>query len=311
MNLLEENNILEIKNLSKSFNGKKILDNISLKVAKGSIFGFLGKNGAGKTTTMKMILGLLKIDSGSIMVCNEKVTFGKTKSNQFVGYLPDVPEFYGYMKPYQYLKLSGEIAGMKSSDIKKQSEELLYLVGLDKANKRIYSFSRGMKQRLGIAQAMIHSPKLLICDEPTSALDPLGRKELLEILLKIRNKTTVIFSTHILSDVERICDKIAVLNNGKIVLQGDLTEIKQKHKTDNTLISFKSKDDLNKFIKHPAFINLSLPLKTEENSLTINSNNSYLTMSNIIKILSDSNITPNKLEIIEPSLENLFVEAIK
>ena len=217
---------LIIENLSKSFGSNRIIDSISFSVPQGSIFGFLGENGAGKTTTMKMILGLLKKDDGIIKVCGEEVYYGETKTNRFIGYLPDVPAFYGYMKPIEYLKLCGEITGMDGKILKRRIEELLNLVGLENNNKKIGGFSRGMKQRLGIAQALLNEPKLLICDEPTSALDPVGRKEILDILLKIKGKSTVIFSTHILSDVEKICDSIAILHKGNIALSGEVEKLK-------------------------------------------------------------------------------------
>jgi len=135
----------------------------------------------------------LKPDSGSVTVCGEKVTYGESKANRHIGFLPDVPEFYGYMNPMEYLKLCGEIAGLSKTQIKSRSEELLELVGLKDQKKRISGFSRGMKQRLGIAQALLNEPKLLICDEPTSALDPIGRKEILDILLAAKGKTTIVF----------------------------------------------------------------------------------------------------------------------
>lgn len=181
---------------------------------------------------MKMILGFLKKDEGSIKVFGEEVSFGQSKTNRFIGYLPDVPEFYGYMTAKEYLNLCGAITGLSKNEIKNKSVELLELVGLRDVNKRISVYSRGMKQRLGIAQALLNSPKLLICDEPTSALDPLGRKEILDIILKIKDSTTVIFSTHILSDVEAICDHVVVLDKGKNVLEGSIDElknIKEKH----------------------------------------------------------------------------------
>lgn len=161
---------------------------------------------------MKAILGLLKSDSGEIYVMDEKVHFGQTSTNRYIGYLPDVPEFYSYMTTIEYLTLCGEICGMGQDDIVTRSKELLELVGLGQENRRIKGFSRGMKQRLGIAQALLNRPKLLICDEPTSALDPAGRKEILDILLAAKEQTTVLFSTHILLDVERICTEVAFLN---------------------------------------------------------------------------------------------------
>ncbi len=235
--------VLTIQGLSKSFGTQKIIDNLNMSVPEGSVFGFIGKNGAGKTTTMKMVLGLLQPDSGKICVCDEPVRFGQTKTNQYIGYLPDVPEFYNYMTPIQYLKLCGEVIGLSKSDILKRSQELLSLVGLNSITKQIGGFSRGMKQRLGIAQALLTQPKLLICDEPTSALDPVGRKEILDILYKISGTTTVLFSTHILSDVERICDHAAFLNEGKIAVSGTLAEIKALHGHDSLLLEFSTDRD--------------------------------------------------------------------
>ncbi|GHV43210.1 ABC transporter ATP-binding protein [Clostridia bacterium] len=242
--------MLRIENLSKSFGNHRVLEGISFTVPEGSIFGFIGANGAGKTTTMKLILGLLTPDSGDIYVCGEKVSFGSSKTNRNVGFLPDVPEYYNYMRPREYLRLCGEITGMPSAKIKSRSDELLRLVGLT-TNKKIGGFSRGMKQRLGVAQALLNEPKLLICDEPTSALDPVGRKEILDILLEIKRKTTVIFSTHILSDVERICDSAAVLNKGKIVLNGSLAELKARHGKADTAINFASPADRETFMNLP------------------------------------------------------------
>ena len=218
--------ILRIDNIKKSFGTKQVLRGISFSVGEGSIFGFIGRNGAGKTTTMKMILGLLQPDRGSITVCGEPVTYGETATNRFVGYLPDVPEFYPYMRAREYLKLCGEITGLTGKELKDRIDELLALVGLAKEKGRIGGYSRGMKQRLGIAQALIGRPKLLICDEPTSALDPLGRHETLDILLAAKEQTSVLFSTHILSDVERISDHVALLEGGEVKASGSIGELK-------------------------------------------------------------------------------------
>lgn len=229
--------VLVLSKVRKSFGNKEVLAGLNLSVPEHSIFGFVGKNGEGKTTTMKAVLGLLKPDAGEILVADEPVAYGQTKSNRHVGYLPDVPEFYSYMTAGEYLRLCGEICGMKKAEIETRSGELLELVGLGDERHRIKGFSRGMKQRLGIAQALLHRPGLLICDEPTSALDPAGRKEILELLLSVRQQTTVFFSTHILSDVERICTDIAVLDKGKIVLQGKVSEIRKMRQGDESLES--------------------------------------------------------------------------
>ncbi|MGL4374214.1 MAG: ATP-binding cassette domain-containing protein, partial [Turicibacter sp.] len=272
------------------------------------IFGFLGQNGAGKTTTMKMILGLLKADSGDVFICGEKVTYGQTKTNRFIGYLPDVPQFYSYMTPRDYLKLCGEVTGMSSQQIKVKSDELLELVGLNGINRKIGGFSRGMKQRLGIAQALLNEPKLLICDEPTSALDPLGRKEILDILLKVKEKTTVIFSTHILSDVERICDQVAVLHNGQLVLEGSLLELKQSHRHDVIRLVLRTDSEAQKI--GPLLEKLPNVNKIEITDTQILIYLSELDQS-ILQFIAKQDVTLLKYEMLEPTLESLFMEVVK
>jgi ABC-2 type transport system ATP-binding protein len=225
--------ILTIKNLKKSFGKKQVLRGLDLSVPEHSIFGFVGRNGAGKTTTMKSVLGLLMPDEGEIYVAGERVRYGETPTNRYIGYLPDVPEFYSFMNAREYLSLCGETMNMQRNDIESRSAELLALVGLEGEHHRIKGFSRGMKQRLGIAQALLGQPKLLICDEPTSALDPIGRKEILDLLLSVKDRTTVLFSTHILSDVERICTDVALLENGVIAMQGAAGELRKISRTDD------------------------------------------------------------------------------
>ena len=304
-------NVLTIQNLSKSFGKQKIIDNLNISVPAGSIFGFIGKNGAGKTTTMKMVLGLLQPDGGEIHVCNEKVCFGQTKTNAFIGYLPDVPEFYNYMTPPQYLKLCGEIIGLSKSEIEQREQNLLSLVGLSSATKQIGGFSRGMKQRLGIAQALFTNPKLLICDEPTSALDPAGRKEILDILCKISNTTTVLFSTHILSDVERICDHVAFLNKGKIAVCGTLAEIKVLHGHDSLLIEFSDDHELSVFKQQEVIKALNVQSEETNREIILHSRNIKKIQQSLFHIFCETGIFPVKMEIMEPSLESLFLEVVK
>ena len=300
---------LKIENLHKSFGKNTIINGLSMSIPENTIFGFLGKNGAGKTTTMKMILGFLKKDEGSIEVFGEEVSFGQSKTNRFIGYLPDVPEFYGYMTAKEYLNLCGSITGLSKNEIKKKSEELLELVGLRDVNKRISGYSRGMKQRLGIAQALLNSPKLLICDEPTSALDPLGRKEILDIILKIKDFTTVIFSTHILSDVEAICDHVVVLDKGKNVLEGSIDELKNIKRKNTIKIRFKSDKELKAFKSIDKFSNLLTNEKVDTLYLTDEDN--QLKDIDILNELYKLNIFPLEIKIEEPTLENIFMELTK
>ncbi len=295
-------NILEVKDLHKSFGSKTVLDGLTFSVSEGSVFGFIGRNGAGKTTTMKMILGLLQPGSGEITVCGERVRYGNTPTNKYVGCLPDVPEFYSYMTAREYLRLCGEVTGMKQSEIKKRSGELLELVGLANEKHRIKGYSRGMKQRLGIAQALINKPHLLICDEPTSALDPLGRKEILEIISSARGETSVIFSTHILSDVEKICDDTAILEKGRIALCGTVSELKAKRSGSDVQIVPASAGDAEKTAQL---------LGGEVHSGTvIVKNASQDKMLSILKTISENRIPILKIEHTEPDLEQLFMEVI-
>lgn len=304
-------NILEIEGLRKKFGVHQVLDGLNIVVPEHSVFGFLGKNGAGKTTTMKIVLGLLKADAGEVRVLGEKVEYGQTSTNRFVGYLPDVPEFYSYMTPKEYLRLCGRITGMTDKQIMRKSEELLELTGLKGVKKRIGGFSRGMKQRLGIAQALFNEPKLLICDEPTSALDPVGRREVLDIMEQVREKTTVIFSTHVLSDVERICDRVAVLNDGKTVMEGTLGEIKERHRKNSLLIEFTRKESMDRFMEEPLFRQLLKQSKREGSQIIIHTKDIEQAEAEIIRGLNETRLLPSRLEILEPSLEGLFMVAIQ
>lgn len=297
--------MLTVNGVSKFFGSHKIIDNLSFEVPKHSIYGFIGQNGAGKTTTMKMILGLLAPDAGEILINGEKVTTNKNKTNCFVGYLPDVPEYYEYMTPKEYLMLCGRITGLDKKTVEKRANKMLDIVGLSSYKKRIRGFSRGMKQRLGIAQALLHKPKLLICDEPTSALDPIGRKEILDILSSVREETTVLFSTHILTDVERICDNIAFIDKGKIILSGSLEEVKGFHKTFGIEILFENKKDAKQFFQ-------VFPEGKWENSCQIQyyPQEKYKIFA-YMEYISSNQIQIQKIEQLEPTLEDLFLEIME
>ena len=292
-------NMLEIHGLSKRFGDKTVLNGLELAVPEHSIFGFIGKNGAGKTTTMKMVLGLLKADAGQILVNGEKVVYGATDTNRFIGYLPDVPEFYPFMTAPEYLRFCGEISGMQSAEITERTQELLELVGLAGEKHRIGGFSRGMKQRLGIAQALLNRPKLLICDEPTSALDPVGRKEILDILLAARQQTTVLFSTHILSDVERICTDVAFLDQGGANIQGPVAQIKNRFRSDEYILETEGKKEL--LLQFFACMQ-----KDEAGALRFRQREHEL--QDVLRFLADHRIPLTKLERLEPTLESLFME---
>ena len=303
--------ILELKKVYKQFGALKVIEDLNLSVPEHSVFGFIGKNGAGKTTTMKMILGFLQSDAGEIHVCGEKVTYGNTKTNRHIGYLPDVPEFYGYMNPKEYLRLCGEVSGLKSGLIHERPEELLSLVGLDGVNRKICGFSRGMKQRLGIAQALLNEPKLLICDEPTSALDPIGRKEILDILSIAKERTTIVFSTHILSDVERICDSIGVLDHGTLVLQGTVPEIKNNRRKDTVQIEVSGIAGIGSLEGKLKALPFVIETLVQENKITLQLTKVEQYGKEILAFLVKENVPILRYEIMEPTLENVFLEVVQ
>ena len=294
-------NMLQIQGLYKRFGDKTVLNGLDLAVPEHSIFGFIGKNGAGKTTTMKIVLGLLKADAGQILVNGEKVVYGQSPANRHIGYLPDVPEFYGFMTAPEYLCFCGQISGMAPAEIESRCVELLKLVGLAGEKHRIQGFSRGMKQRLGIAQALLNRPKLLICDEPTSALDPVGRKEILDILLAARKQTTILFSTHILSDVERICTDVAFLNNGVVELQGTVAEIKSKFRSDEYLLETESDAAITLLLS-------TFPGVKAAESHQLRLRESDHDIHEVLRFLAEKRLPVVRLERVEPTLETLFME---
>ena len=285
--------MLTVTDLYKRFGDKEVLKGVSLQVPQGSIFGFIGRNGAGKTTTMKAVLGLLQPDRGEILVSGEHVRYGETPTNRHIGYLPDVPEFYGFLTAKEYLRLCADIRGTDP----KQIPELLDLVGLGSEKHRIRGWSRGMKQRLGIAQAMLGDPKLLICDEPTSALDPVGRKEILSLLQSVKDRTTILFSTHILSDVERICTDVAFLDQGMVKLQGKLSQLRSSREY---LLELRQPQDM-------ALLTGRFPgLREEDGKLRFREQETA--QHEILAFLAENRIGVAQLQQAEQSLESLFLE---
>ncbi len=227
---------LRTKGLAKGYDGVNVVDGIDLVVPDRSVYGFLGPNGAGKTTTMKMLLGLIRPSAGSGTVLGMDIASESEEVRRRVGYLPQEPRFYPHMTARETLTFSaGFFFSGPESGIASRVDEMLELVGIaDRADRPIKSFSGGEMQRLGIAQAQIHQPDLLILDEPAAALDPLGRRDVLEILARLTERSTVFYSTHILEDVQRVSDSVCILNRGRVVAQGPIDEIL----TDGSGISF-------------------------------------------------------------------------
>jgi ABC-2 type transport system ATP-binding protein len=224
--------VVEIENLSKDFpvgfwkkRPVRALDNLCLEVHKGEIFGFLGPNGAGKSTTIKILMNLLHASSGQARILGEPVD--RVSMHRKIGYLPENPYFYDYLTPVELLTYMGSLFGISRSELSRKVDLLLENVGLTDARRlQLRKFSKGMVQRVGIAQALINDPEIVFFDEPMSGLDPLGRTEVRRIITSLKEKgVTVFFSSHVLPDVEALCDRIAILNKGKLQETGALEDI--------------------------------------------------------------------------------------
>jgi ABC-2 type transport system ATP-binding protein len=213
--------------LTKRYPGGVVaLDHLNLTVPSGSIFGFLGPNGAGKTTTLRLLTGLAGATDGTASVAGVRIggTSGELARN--IGYLDQDPRFYGWMKGRELLEMVGRLHGLRGPALRQRVGEVLEIIGLNSAAKRrVGGYSGGMRQRLGIGQALINQPHVLFLDEPASSLDPEGRRDVLEIISRLRGTATVFMSTHILNDVERVCDRVAILNLGHLVVEGPIDEL--------------------------------------------------------------------------------------
>jgi ABC-2 type transport system ATP-binding protein len=224
--------ILEISNLIKKFGDVTAVNNVNLRVCKGQVFGFLGPNGAGKTTTIGMILGLIHPSNGRIELFGELISPSQTRPLQKVGALVGHPSLIPYLSGRENLRLVAKLSAETSGE---QIDEVLELVSMtEAANRTVKGYSTGMKQRIGLASALMHKPDLVILDEPTNGLDPAGMREIRQIILNLaQNGTTVFLSSHLLHEVEQVCDEIAVLNKGQIVAQGSVAELlSQSEETD-------------------------------------------------------------------------------
>ncbi|MGH2396661.1 MAG: ABC transporter ATP-binding protein [bacterium] len=201
------------------------LSGLSLSVSRGEIYGFLGPNGAGKTTTLKILMGLMRVTSGKAEVLGKPV--GEVHVRRQIGFLPESPYFYDYLTAEEFLAFYGHLAGLERGELSRRIDHLLEVVGLSEARTRqLRKFSKGMLQRVGLAQALIHDPELVILDEPMSGLDPLGRKHVRDLILGLRDQgKTVFFSTHIIPDVEMICDRVGIIVKGKLLAAGRVDEL--------------------------------------------------------------------------------------
>lgn len=300
-------NSIETKGLTKRYGTYTAVDNLCLNVAQGSICGFLGKNGAGKTTTIKMLTGIAKPTSGNISLSGVERKYG-SNNNSNIGYLPDVPCFYGYMTAREYLNFCGRLYSMDGNVLKARIDELLKQVGLLDAKKNISTFSRGMKQRLGIAQALINKPNVIFLDEPISALDPIGRNEVMTLIRTLRGLITVFFSTHILTDVENTCDHVLIMEKGRVLADDTIVNLKQKHSENAAILRLYTPDDGSRF---SALAKGQKDLDVESKSPTefiLRADNLHILGKYISLILTKADISMESFLAYTPSLDDIFIK---
>lgn len=298
--------LLKASDLVKSFGSKNAVNGINFDIEEGRCVALLGPNGAGKTTTLKMLSGLLEPTSGSIDFKGEKAK----DLRQFIGYLPQYPTFFNWMSGKEFLVFAGQLAKLNRKEAEKRSEELLERVGLTNAKKRkIGGYSGGMKQRLGLAQALIHRPKLLILDEPVSALDPLGRREVLDMMREIKEETTILFSTHVLHDAEEISDDILIINAGEIVISGSLGNVMEEYRQPILQIEFESlATDWLKSIASHSFVS---EVNIQGNKASIVLKDMVYGKQALLRDIADRKLPIRKFEISQTTLEDLFMKVVK
>ncbi len=310
--------MIRIDNLVKTYGAVRALDGLSLHVPPGVVYGFLGPNGAGKTTTLRILSGLAHADAGTVQINGQTVrgtrvgaagvdVRGGGDIRRIIGVLPEEPAFYPYLTATEYLRdLIAPLYGIENAEAKRRAAELLERVDLKKAAKRrIHGFSRGMRQRLGLAAALIHRPPVLLLDEPVSALDPAGRKEVLDLIETLRGETTIMLSTHILGDVERVCDVVGIIQSGKLIIQ----EAREALLARYAVPVFEVEADLG--FNGWGQTARALPVVKD---IALDGKTARVTVANVaaaqpvlLRSLADSNVLVRRFEVVHPSLEEIFL----
>lgn len=286
--------LLKVEGLTKAYNGTLAVDHISFALEQGTATALIGPNGSGKTTTLSMIAGLLKETEGTI-------------SRNFqtgVGFLPQYPQFFPWMSALEFTEMAAQISGVDSKNVRKQSIRTLEFVGLGSAvNKKTGTFSGGMRQRLGLAQAIVHQPRLLLLDEPVSALDPTGRREIMDLLKSLQQDTTILYSTHILNDAEEMTDQVLFLKEGKLVEQGSLLDVKNRHAEPRIRLRFETEQAAAHFENRQLW-----PMDRLKNRIDIPISADGPTMQQVLSALADDGSGIAGIDRQNASLEEIFLK---
>ncbi|MGF9975709.1 ATP-binding cassette domain-containing protein [Viridibacillus arvi] len=290
--------LLQVSALQKNYGQHEVIKNISFELTQGTATALIGPNGAGKTTILSMLAGLLKPTNGQIQFDG---IVGDPRAA--IGFLPQYPQFNTWLTASEFLIMAARLSGLTAQTAKEESEKMLQFVGLkDAANKKIGTFSGGMKQRLGLAQAIIHKPKLLLLDEPVSALDPAGRLDMMNLMKSLQQEMTILYSTHILNDAEQMTDQLLFLKAGKLVEQGSLQDVKAKYEHRQIVVEFKVVEEAAQFV-----VNSTLSAEQQGNIVILQTDD----MQQVIRELAKETFTIRKVEQQSASLEEIFMKVAK
>ena len=301
---------IRTQSLSRRYGDVQAVRDLDLVVPTGSIFGFLGRNGAGKTTTIRLITGLARPDAGRAWIGGVESTGGDGRAAPLFGYLPQEPAFYGWLTAAETLDHAARLFGISAAERRRRAEDLLRLVGLsDAARRRVGGFSGGMKQRLGLAAALIHRPQVLILDEPMAGLDPAGRRDALDLLDALREHVTIFFSTHILADVERICDTVGILHEGQLVEVAGRAELLSRYTTNVAVVEVR--DDAAGQLPALAAVLHGQPwvggVAVEGPTLRVTATDAETGQTALLPLIAAHNLPVRRVEWARPDLEEIFL----
>ncbi|WP_438314302.1 ABC transporter ATP-binding protein [Sporosarcina sp. FA9] len=294
------NPILQVKELTKIYGDFKATDGISFEIAKNTSTALIGPNGSGKTTTLAMLAGLVEPSRGVIKFHNS----ASTDIRSIIGFLPQYPKFFPWLSAFEFVEMAALLSGLETKKASIEAKKTLGFVGLDgELKKKVGTFSGGMKQRLGLAQAIVHKPKLLLLDEPVSALDPVGRRQIMNLLKELQQETTILYSTHILNDAEEMTDQLLFLREGRLVEQGSLDDVRNRYAEPKIIIEFEESQEMQRFLQVS-------PWNTSVQGLivSIDVRLNDVEMSSILMKLSNEKFQVRKVERQTASLEEIFMQ---
>lgn len=296
---------LEIKNVTKTYKGKIAVNNFSMELQSGECIGLIGPNGAGKSTLIKVISDIINANSGEVLLNGKKISQMKRE----IGYLPQYPNFYHWMTAKETLSFMGQLSGLTKMELAKSIPDILIKVGLKgEENSRVGTFSGGMKQRLGIAQALLHKPSFIVMDEPVSALDPIGRREVLNLIEEIKKDTTILLSTHILGDAEEICERFVVIKNGTKIEDTTITELLNRNSENKLNMEITAKDQ--KWIKVIKKLPYVREVEVIGNKVKIKVDNITENKNMLLKNAIEHEVDILKFDMNNDTLEDIFLKLV-